>query len=116
MLTSPFDIVRSHNVAIVDIHAPHLKPAEAQELVAELADSVRYDNVQYFVLDMHGVRSICSQALASLLTFARDLEHVRGRVALANCQPAVASVFKVTRLNLIFELCDDVAEARAMFG
>ena len=54
-----------------------------------------------------------SACIGALVTFLQDLEHVRGRIALANCQPNVAFLFKVTRLDQVIGIYDDPQTACA---
>lgn len=82
-----------------------------QELCVELEEKIRYDNIQHFVIDLADVRFLPSACLGSMVEFVRELEHVRGRVALASCEENVAFLFKVTRLDAIFPIFDDVDEA-----
>ena len=43
----------------------------------------------------------------------QELEHVRGRIALANCQPDVVLLFKMTRLDKLIPLYPSIAQASA---
>ena len=82
-----------------------------QELIVELTERMRYDNAQYFVLDMSHVKFISSGCVGVLVEFLQDLAPARGRIALANCQDNVEFLFKVTRLDRVFEMFDDLGEA-----
>jgi anti-anti-sigma factor len=60
---------------------------------------------------MTGVEFLDSAGIGALVTLLQDLEHVRGRIALTHCQPNVAFLFKVTRLDAAIPLFDETAEA-----
>ena len=58
------------------------------------------------VLDFHGVESISSKALAALLKMG-ELAKVRGafgRLRLRNVHPDIAEVFRITRLDQVFQI------------
>ena len=109
MLTA--EIERDNNRAVAIFSSQEVTTPQMQEVMVELMEIMRNDNVQYFVLDMGAVEFISSGCLGSLVEFSQDLTHVRGRIALCNCRDNVAFLFKVTRLDAIFPLYDDAQEA-----
>ncbi len=111
MVTEGTQIEISNNLAVAEVVDRELTGLQMQEVLNELTMHMRYDNVMFFVLDMSHVEFIASDCLGSLVTFLRDLEQMRGRIALACCQPNVAFLFKVTRLDAAFTLYEDVEEA-----
>lgn len=88
---------------------------EMQEIVAECLERMRYNNAQHFVFDLSTVEFLASACLGALVGFMQEVEHVRGKIALVNCHDNVAFLFKVTRLDHVFEMYDDVQEAVASF-
>lgn len=112
MPVAAFDIEQSAALVVVRLHPAHMGTVEAQSLADELTNRMRNDGAHYFVLDMAEVRYIDSGCLGTLVQLLQDLEHIRGRIALANCGKNVAFLFKVTRLDSVFGLYDDVEEAR----
>lgn len=112
MLTQGTQIEQTSNVVVATLADRELTGPQMQEVVCELIQHMRYENAVNFILDMQNVTFIASDCLGSLVTLLSDLETVRGRIALANCQPNVAFLFKVTRLDTTFPLYDDVDEAR----
>ena len=111
MISNDTQIEQANNLVIAKIGGSELSGLQMQEVVNELTQHMRYENATFFVLDMINVQFIASDCLGCLVTFLRDLEHMRGRIALANCQPNVAFLFKVTRLDTAFALYDDLEEA-----
>lgn len=109
MLTAKIE--RENNRAIATFSHQEVTTPQMQEVMVELMEIMRNDNVQYFVLDMSAVEFISSGCLGSLVEFAQDLTHIRGKIALASCRDNVAFLFKVTRLDSIFPIYDDVEEA-----
>lgn len=88
---------------------------EMQELVDACVDKMRYDKAQHFVFDMEHVEFLASACIGALVQLLQDIEHHRGQIALANCQENVAFLFKVTRLDSVFPMFDDVDEAVESF-
>jgi anti-sigma B factor antagonist len=112
MLTQPFQIEQQGPLVIATVAGPKLGAAEAEALIDELANRLRNDGGHHFILHIPTVEHIDSSCIGVLVTFLQDLEHVRGRLVLAACQPNVAFLFKVTRLDSVFTLYDDLDEAR----
>jgi anti-anti-sigma factor len=83
-----------------------------QELY-ELVD--RFDRRQ-IVLDFSGVRFLSSQALAVLLTLRRKLESVKGRVVICGLRSDLREIFRITKLEKIFEFQPDEERALNVFG
>lgn len=113
MSTLTANIERTGNRAVATFSSQEVTTPQMQEVTVELMEIMRNDNVQHFVLDMAAVEFISSGCLGSLVEFVQDLTHFRGKVALANCRDNVAFLFRVTRLDAIFPIYDDVDEAMA---
>ena len=86
------------------------------ELVTEMTQRIRCDNTQFFVFDMSNIKFMGSSAIGALVSFLLDLDHVRGGIAMACCQSNVEFLFKVTRLDAIVHLFDEVDEAVTEFA
>lgn len=113
MLTDGTVLDQVHNVVIATIGTRELTIAQTADLIDELMQKMRCDNAQHVLLDMASVEFIPSACLGNLVMFLQDLEHVRGRIGLVNCRPDVLFVFKVTRLDSVFHLFDDMEKAKA---
>ena len=111
MQTCEFQIEQTNNLVLVTYMTEQLTRQESENLVEELTQRMRYDGAVFFVLDLEHVKFIDSACIGALVTFLQDLEHVRGRIALANCQPNVAFLFKITRLDEAIRLYEDLQEA-----
>ena len=111
MDTADLCIEQTNDVVVATAMTQDLTEPEATELVDELIGCIRYDAAHFFVLNLGQVQRITSSAIQALLILFQELEHVRGRVVLTNCQPNVESVFETTRLDALFELYEDIDEA-----
>lgn len=109
--TQNIEIEQKDTLVVVTVRTSQLAVTEVQELVDELRRRLRYHNAHQFLLDMEGVEFMSSACLGSLVDLLCDLEHIRGRIVLANCHSNVAFIFKVTRLHELFSIYENVEEA-----
>ena len=64
------------------------------------------------VLDLGGVTYIDSSGLATIVEYLRDAGDFKGKIALANLQGSVRTIFEMVRLNEVIPYFSSVAEAR----
>ena len=115
MLPDGIEIEQDGQIVTCRVGLPEVSHLEMQEMIDECMDFVRNNNARHFVLDLKEVDFLASSCIGALVTFLQDLEHTRGRVALANCNENVLFLFKVTRLDSVFSVYDDVQEAVESF-
>jgi anti-sigma B factor antagonist len=113
MLTDGAVIEQSSNLVVAKISTPELTIRQATVVIDELMQRMRCDNARFFLLDVTSVEFIPSACLGTLVHFLQDLEHVRGRLGLVGCRPNVQFLFKVTRLDAVFFLYDDMEAAKS---
>ncbi len=112
MLAENVVVEQDGNLVVATVVTPLLSLSETQDVVLELNDLMRYNNAQLFILDLKEVTFMDSSCLGVLVQFLQDLEHVRGRLVLTNCNENIAFLFKVTRLDDAMPITDSVEEAR----
>lgn len=115
MLPETIDIEQAGSVVTAHIHQSELAYNEMQEIVESCMDKMRCDNAQNFIFDFAEVEFLASACIGSLVQLLQDIEHQRGQIALAGCQENVAFLFKVTRLDSVFPMYDEVEEAAESF-
>jgi anti-sigma B factor antagonist len=71
------------------------------EQLSELVDS---QPAPKLVLDFQQVEHLSSAALGVLITLNKQVTERQGKLALANIQPQIFEVFKITRLNKLFNI------------
>ncbi len=71
------------------------------ERLSELADAE--DNPR-ILLDFDHVEHLSSAALGMLITLNKKLSERNGRLVLVNIRPQIYEVFKITRLNKLFNI------------
>lgn len=105
------EIEQTNNVVIAHVQESQLDANNAAELVEDFNQRMRNDGGVYFVVDMSQVQFVSSAVIGCFVEFIQDLASIRGRFALCDCRDEVAFLFKVTRLEAVFGLYDDVESA-----
>lgn len=113
MLPSGIELEQAGDLVTIKVRQRDLTHTDLQDAVGECTERIRFHNAQNFVFDLDGVEFLSSACLGVLVGFLQETEHARGKIALANCHENVAFLFKVTRLDTVFELFDDPADAAA---
>jgi anti-sigma B factor antagonist len=68
------------------------------------------------LLDFHNVEHLSSAALGMLITLNKQMLERQGRLVLANIHPQIYEVFKITRLNKLFNIQATTDEAMKAFA
>lgn len=77
--------------------------------VAESQDGVR------ILLNFQNVEHLSSAALGMLITLDQRVKERKGALKLSNINPQIYEVFKITRLNKLFEIHESAARALGAF-
>ncbi|MEX0586422.1 MAG: STAS domain-containing protein [Pirellulales bacterium] len=93
-----------------------LDEANIQELGQELFQLVEEQGRQNLLLNFSSVEFLSSAALGKLITLDRKVKSHAGRLKLSNIRPEIYEVFKITKLNKLFDIKEDEAEALAAFA
>jgi anti-sigma B factor antagonist len=72
-------------------------------------------NRRSILLDFADVEFLSSAALGKLITLDRKVKSAKGRLKMCNIRPEILEVFQVTKLNKVFDIRADEAEAIAAF-
>jgi len=86
-----------------------------QELGQEMYQLVDQQNRDKMLLNFSSVEFLSSSALGKLITLEKKMKTVGGDLKLSNIRPEIYEVFKITKLNRLFDIRDDEAEALAAF-
>ncbi len=82
----------------------------------QLSELVEAEPEPRLVLDFKNVEHLSSAALGVLITLNKQVTERKGKLALANIQPQIFEVFRITRLNKLFNIqgtTDDAVQALA---
>lgn len=86
-----------------------------QELGQELFSLVEVENRKKLVLNFSSVDFLSSAALGKLITLEKKLKNRGGILKLCCIRPEIYEVFAITRLNRLFEIKPEEADAIAAF-
>lgn len=92
-----------------------LDEASIQELGVELFGLVEQENRKSILLNFSNVEFLSSAALGKLITLDRKVKTAKGRLKMSNIRPEIFEVFQITKLNKVFDIRKDEAEAISAF-
>ena len=92
-----------------------LDEAGIQELGAELFFLIEHDNRRSILLNFENVDFLSSAALGKLITLDRKVKAAQGRRKMSNIRPEILEVFQITKLNKVFDIRAEEAEAVSAF-
>ena len=101
-------VVRFHDRKIID-------DINIQELGQELFRLIEQDGRQKLLLNFSTVDFLSSAALGKLITLDKKVKAHSGAMKLSNIRPEIYEVFAITKLNRLFDIKDDEADALAAF-
>jgi anti-sigma B factor antagonist len=86
-----------------------------QELGQEMFRLVEVEGRDRLLLDFALVDFLSSAALGKLITLDKKMKAHGGKLKLSNIRPEIYEVFAITKLNRLFDIRKDEAEALAAF-
>lgn len=78
---------------------------------SEIEQLISQTNPPRLVIDFANVSNMSSSALGMLITVHKRIREASGQLRLCNIQETIQEVFRITRLNEIFQICSNRAEA-----
>ena len=86
-----------------------------QELGQEMFQLVEEDKKARLLLNFQQVEFLSSAALGKLITLDKKVKAQGGKMKLSNIRPEIYEVFAITKLNKLFDIKEDEADALAAF-
>ena len=86
-----------------------------QELGQELSNLVEVEKRRKLVLNFAAVDFLSSAALGKLITLEKKVKAHNGQMKLCCIRPQIHEVFVITKLNRLFDIRKDEADALATF-
>jgi anti-sigma B factor antagonist len=86
-----------------------------QQLGQEMFHLVEVDNHDKVLLNFSSVDFLSSAALGKLITLDKKMKAHGGTLKLSNIRPEIYEVFAITKLNRLFDIKDDEADALVAF-
>lgn len=114
--TSHITVRETENAVVVEFaDRKILDELVINEIADELTDLIhRYPGIR-LLLNFKNVEHMTSAALGMLITLRRKVQEARGSLKLAGIVPQIYEVFKITRLNQVFDIHENEAGALAAF-
>ena len=85
------------------------------EIQEELSRLVDQSPGLKLVLSFKNVEHLSSAALGMLITLRKKVEEGGGKLRLSDINPQIFEVFKITRLNKVFDIFPSIDRARESF-
>jgi len=104
------------DVTVVRFRDPKIiEDINIQELSQELFRLVEVERRAKLLLNFSSVDFLSSAALGKLITLEKKVKENGGTLKLSNIRPEIFEVFAITKLNRLFDIRDDEADALAAF-
>ena len=85
------------------------------EILTELVALIESTDGIKMLLDFENVEHLSSAALGMLITLKKRTDDANGQLRLAKISPQIFEVFKITRLDKLFDIRDTVEDAMGSF-
>lgn len=105
------------NVTVVDFgDSTILDTMQIEGIAQQLYDLVDKLDRKQLVLDFSNVRFLSSQTLGVLLTLRKKLQIIKGRMVICGLRKQLYEVFRISKLDKLFEFQPDEEKALNVFG
>lgn len=97
--------------AVATLTVTELTQERGVEMLTDLLDELTESGARHFVLDIQNVQFMDSACLGCLVEALNRMAKSAGKIALANTANSVAYLFRMTQLDRVFPICNDVMAA-----
>jgi anti-sigma B factor antagonist len=110
-------IKREGRVSVVEFaDRKILEELSIQEIGAELRALADAEAGVRLLLNFENVDHLASAALGELITLHKKVQEQQGELKLSNINRQIIQVFRITRLNRMFDIHETVEQALESFG
>jgi anti-sigma B factor antagonist len=110
------DVDEIRDVTVLRFHDHKIiEDINIQELGQEMFHLVEAERRDKLLLNFSSVDFLSSAALGKLITLDKKMKAHGGTLKLSNIRPEIYEVFAITKLNRLFDIRDNEAEALAAF-
>ena len=103
-------------VTIVNFHKSSILDAQTVDWIArELYVLVDEQARRKIILDLRHVRFLSSTILGVLVALQKKSQAIKGKLVICGLRPDLSKVFKITKLDKLFEFADGEDEAMRRF-
>jgi anti-sigma B factor antagonist len=92
-----------------------LDESNIQQIGEEIADLVEAAATPKLLISFSNVDHLSSAALGTMITINNKIKQKKGQLRLANIDPQIYEVFKITKLDKLFQIHDSTDAALASF-
>lgn len=92
-----------------------LEELSIREIEDQLFELVKGEGRVKLLLNFKNVEHLSSAALGMLINLEKQVSQKSGQLMLSDINPQIYEVFKITRLNKMFEIHDTAAQALSRF-
>ena len=105
-----FSSDKINDVTVIRLIFNEISLAQREELKKGMAKLMDTDSNK-FVIDLTRVGFISSLVLATLVFFAKEVREKGGALKLTGVSTEAYSIFQITQLDKVFEICETEQEA-----
>lgn len=110
-----FNFSFNNDVLVIEVKLKRATSEFAHELKNYLFDKIDNDNITKIVIDLSDAEFTDSSFLGALVSGLKKISAKKGDIKITNLQPAVRTMFELTRLYKVFEIYDTVDSALRNF-
>jgi len=112
-MTGSIEITNSNGIKIVNLLG-RLDIAMSMELEKQM-HSLLDSGADRILIDLGRLDFLSSSGLRIFIDCAKKIKNVKGKLVFCNPSPSVLRVFKITRLDTVFEIHDGLEKAISAF-
>ena len=109
-------VVKNSGVNVIEFNdrkiLDELSINEIGDQLREVADA---EQAVHILLNFKNVEHLSSAALGMLITLDKRVKEQKGQLKLSDINPQIYEVFKITRLNKLFEIHESASQAIGKF-
>ena len=115
--TPPLSVTQQKDIRVIEFTNNRiLDEANIADIGQTLAALIDERNHPKLLLDFGAVDHLSSAALGMLINANNKIRETNGQLRLTNIKPQILEVFVITRLNKLFKILPNRAEALASFN
>jgi len=111
-----FEVEQDGSNVTLKLPGPTVSACEMEKAMVTCSEHMRFEQATNFAIELSAIEYLDSACIGALVDLLREVEPMRGRVALVGCRANVQFLIKSTRLDSVFGLFDDLDEAIASFS
>ncbi len=110
-----YTVTKRNNITIIKINLSQATREHSKEFKLFLVELIQQEKAKKIIIDFEPVYYVDSSFLGSLVGGLKESTNLKGDIKVMNLNPAVKSLFEITRLYKIFEIFTDVEDAVLSF-